>query len=99
VKKQEIDIGITKVVTPDGNGINDEWVLTNIEKFSRNEIVIVDRWGSIIYSASGYNNDNVVWRGTRQDGGAVPTGTYFYRLTVRYGEDSLEKTGFVELIR
>ena len=99
VAKQEIDIGITKVVTPDGNGINDEWVLTNIENFGNNEIVIVDRWGSVIYSAIGYNNSNVVWKGTSQSGASVPTGTYFYRLTVRYGEDSIEKTGFVELIR
>jgi gliding motility-associated-like protein len=99
VAKQEIDIGITKVVTPDNNGVNDEWVLTNIEKFANNEIVIVDRWGSVIYSARGYNNNNVVWKGISQNGAAVPTGTYFYRLTVRYGEDSIEKTGFIELIR
>ena len=71
----------------------------NIEKFAKNEVVIVDRWGSVIYSALGYNNENVVWKGTGQNGTAVPTGTYFYRLTVRYGEDSIEKTGFVELIR
>ncbi len=99
VAKQEIDIDIAKVITPDGNGVNDEWVLTNIEKFAKNEVVIVDRWGSVIYSALGYNNENVVWKGTGQNGTAVPTGTYFYRLTVRYGEDSIEKTGFVELIR
>jgi gliding motility-associated-like protein len=99
VDKQEIDIGISQVVTPDGNGVNDEWILTNIEKFSRNEIVIVDRWGSVIYAAAGYNNGNIVWKGISQNGGTVPTGTYFYRLTVRYGQDSMERTGFVELIR
>jgi gliding motility-associated-like protein len=99
VVKQQIDIGITKVVTPDGNGINDEWLLTDIEKFANNEIVIVDRWGSVIFSATGYNNTSVVWRGTNQNGASIPTGTYFYKLTVRYGEDSFEKTGFVELIR
>jgi gliding motility-associated-like protein len=99
VDKQEIDIGISQVVTPDGNGVNDEWTLTNIEKFSNNEIVIVDRWGSVIYTASGYNNGNIVWKGISQNGATVPTGTYFYRLTVRYGQDLMERTGFVELIR
>ena len=99
VVKPEIDIGISQVVTPDGNGINDEWVLTNIEKFVDNTLVIVDRWGSIIYTATGYNNGSIVWKGIGQNGNAVPTGTYFYRLTVRYGPDFIERTGFVELIR
>jgi gliding motility-associated-like protein len=99
VEKPVIDIGICQVITPDGNGINDEWVLTNIDKFLDNTLVIVDRWGSIIYTATGYNNGSIVWKGVGQNGGAVPTGTYFYRLTVRYGPDFIERTGFVELIR
>lgn len=99
VVKQEIEIDISKVVTPDGNGVNDEWIVTNIEKFANNKVVIVDRWGSVIYTATGYDNGNVVWRGLNRDGAAVPTGTYFYTILVRYGEDSFEKSGFIELIQ
>lgn len=99
VIRQEIDIEISKVVTPDGNGVNDELIITNIEKFTNNKIVIVDRWGSVIYTASGYNNGSVVWRGINRDGAMVPTGTYFYSISVRYGEDFVERTGFIELIR
>ena len=86
-------------MTPDGNGVNDEWIVTNIEKFANNKVVIVDRWGSVIYTATGYDNGNVVWRGLNRDGAAVPTGTYFYTILVRYGEDSFEKSGFIELIQ
>lgn len=99
VVEQEIEIDISKVVTPDGNGVNDEWIVTNIERFSNNKVVIVDRWGSVIYTATGYNNGSVVWRGLNRDGASVPTGTYFYTILVRYGEDSFEKTGFIELIQ
>jgi gliding motility-associated-like protein len=99
VLKQPIDIEISKVVTPDGDGVNDQWIVTNIEKFANNKIVIVDRWGSVIYAASGYNNGSIAWDGINQDGANVPTGTYFYSLSVRYGGDSIEKTGFIELIR
>jgi gliding motility-associated-like protein len=99
VVKQEIDIEISQVVTPDGNGVNDELIVANIEKFNNNKIVIVDRWGSVIYAASGYNNESIVWKGVNHEGSTVPTGTYFYSLSVRYGEDFIEKTGFIELIR
>jgi gliding motility-associated-like protein len=99
VMPQAIDIDISKIVTPDGNAQNDEWVITNIEQYSNNKIVVVDRWGSVIYSASGYNNTNIVWKGTNMRGDMVPTGTYFYTISVRYGPVVLEKTGFIELIR
>jgi gliding motility-associated-like protein len=98
VTQQEIDIAIAKFVTPDGNGENDAWIVSNIEKFQDNKVVIVDRWGSVIYTASGYNNNNIVWRGHNQAGVMVPVGTYFYTISVRYGKSSLEKSGFIELI-
>jgi gliding motility-associated-like protein len=99
VTPQAIDIDISKIITPDGNAQNDEWVITNIEKYNINKVVVVDRWGSVIYSASGYNNTNVIWKGTNMQGNMVPTGTYFYTISVRYGPAALEKTGFIELIR
>ncbi len=99
VSKQEIDIGIGKIVTPDGNGQNDEWIVANIEKFKDNKVVIVDRWGSVIYAATGYNNESIVWKGVNQNGVTVPTGTYFYTLSVMYGPSMIEKSGFIELIR
>jgi gliding motility-associated-like protein len=99
VTQQEIDIDISQVVTPDGNGHNDEWTVTNIEKFRDNRVVIVDRWGSVIYTATGYNNENVAWRGINQNGAMVPMGTYFYTISIRYGKSAVEKSGFIELIR
>ena len=99
VTQQEIELDISQVVTPDGNTQNDEWIVTNIEKFKNNKVVIVDRWGSVIYTASGYNNETVVWNGSNRQGSLVPTGTYFYTISVRYGPSVFEKSGFIELIR
>jgi hypothetical protein len=69
------------------------------EKFKNNEVTVVDRWGSVIYSATGYNNEDVVWSGRGTGGATVPTGTYFYFISVRFGPNKLEKKGFIELIR
>jgi gliding motility-associated-like protein len=99
VAEMEIEIDIAKMVTPDGNGINDEWIVTNIEKFGDNKVVVVDRWGGVVFSGSGYNNKNIVWRGTNGSGRPVPTGTYFYTISVRFGEQSVEKSGFIEVIQ
>ncbi|HYF68264.1 MAG TPA: HYR domain-containing protein, partial [Ohtaekwangia sp.] len=99
VSLPKIDIGISKVITPDGDGINDSWILDNIDKFKNNKVVVFDRWGSVIYTATGYNNDNVVWQGRNRRGDLVPTGTYYYTISVNSSSEHSRKTGFIELIR
>jgi gliding motility-associated-like protein len=99
VSPAEIEIDISKVITPDGDGVSDEWILKNIEKFKDNDVVIVDRWGGVVFKGASYNNRNVVWRGTNRNGEMVPTGTYFYTISVRDGADRVEKSGFIELVR
>jgi gliding motility-associated-like protein len=99
VSPPKIIVDIAKVVTPDGNGINDYLIIENIEKYKENGIVIVDRWGSTIFKADGYDNDKISWKGTNQSGSLAPTGTYFYSMSIQYGEQSVQQTGFIELIR
>jgi gliding motility-associated-like protein len=95
---EELDFTASDLVTPDGDGFNDRWVLSNIESFKDNLVLIVDRWGNPVFRASGYNNENVVWQGTTLTGTRVPTGTYFYTVTVRRGIEVVRKTGSIELI-
>ncbi len=95
----ELDLELTTVLTPDGDGINDEWLLSDIDKYPDNQVTVVDRWGSVIFTASGYDNEKVVWTGRNTSGTVVPTGTYFYAITVRLGTSTVEKRGFLELIR
>lgn len=99
VSPPKIIVDIAKVVTPDGNGINDHLKILNIEKYKKNGIVIIDRWGSTIFKANGYDNDKITWDGTNQSGGLAPTGTYFFTMFIQYGEQSVQQTGFIELIR
>ena len=99
VTYEEVDFAITPLVTPNNDGVNDVWLLPNIEKYSNNEVRIVDRWGSEVYSASGYDNDQIIWDGTNKNGALVPTGTYFYYISVNFVSSTVEKTGFIELIR
>jgi gliding motility-associated-like protein len=99
VAYEDIEFSIARIVTPDGDGTNDRWILSNIEKFQDNRVTIVDRWGSVVFEAAGYNNENTVWNGDNLGGTTVPTGTYFFTIIVRLGPSQVEKNGFIEVIR
>jgi gliding motility-associated-like protein len=99
VEYEELSFDVNQLVTPDGDGINDQWTIPNLEKFKDNKVMIVDRWGSVVYQSTGYNNENVVWKGMSQGGLAAPTGTYYYTISVRFLSEVREKKGFIELIR
>ncbi len=67
---------IPNVITPNGDGKNDTWRIENIELFPKNKVIIVNRWGDIVYQSEYYNNS---WDGTFS-GGMLPAGTYYYIL-------------------
>ncbi len=75
-------IGLTPN-SPDGT--NQTLIFDNIFENPNNELIIVNRWGDIIYKESNYNND---WSGTNQDGEPLPSGTYYFmmRFDVNNGE-------------
>lgn len=92
-------VKVSKVITPDGDGFNDVWRIDGIEEFADNHVTVIDRWGSVIYETSGYDNTNVVWDGANQSGVNVPTGTYFYTLEIKAFGSFDKRKGFIELIR
>jgi gliding motility-associated-like protein len=72
-------------LTPNGDGLNDSWIIDCIETFPANRLVIVDRWGNPVAEFENYNNRSVVWKGTTKNEKSVPDGTYYYILTIRDG--------------
>ena len=76
--------------SPDGNGVNDTFVIDCLERFPNNKLEIYNRWGNLVYSKRGYLND---WNGT-SNGRAVinqsdnlPVGTYYYVLDLGDGSE------------
>ncbi len=62
--------------TPNNDGNNDYFYIGNIFKYPDNVLKIYNRYGQVIYTSAGYQND---WNGEYQ-GNKLPTGTYFYIL-------------------
>jgi|SRR6185312_213233 len=69
-------------ITPNGDGHNDTWIIENIEIYPTNDVQIYNRWGTEVWSAEGYDNNHVVWKGQDYQNQPLPDGTYFYIVTI-----------------
>jgi gliding motility-associated-like protein len=91
-------VKIPDAFSPNGDGVNDVLVITNIETYPNNRITIFNRWGNKVYEASPYRNQ---WDGTSQFGSmygeTLPESTYYYVLDLGDGSDA--RTGFIYLRR
>lgn len=85
------DLIIPTAISPNGDGVNETWEITNIHNFPTARIEIFNRWGSKIYDITGYRN---TWNGTWK-GSALPVGTYFYVITLDKGR---KLTGPISLV-
>ncbi len=65
-------ISISNVITPNNDNVNDYLYIANIEEYPDNEIIILNRLGNKLYSASSYQNN---WDAT-VDGRKLPNGHY-----------------------
>ena len=83
-------------ITPDGDGMNDFFRIVGIEEYPDNNMKIFNRWGVLVWETDGYggsNGEENVFRGisdgrsTIRQGEMLPTGTYYYVLTI-LGEDN-----------
>jgi gliding motility-associated-like protein len=81
------DITIPNVISPNGDQMNDYFVIPNIEYWA-NELVIYGRWGNKVYEATNYRNQ---WKADD-----LPDGTYYYVLKLH---DKSEYAGHITVLR
>ncbi|WP_158622581.1 Ig-like domain-containing protein [Pedobacter sp. KBW06] len=75
---------IPNVITPNGDGKNDEFVIVGLEEFNNAELTIFNRWGNEVYHNGNYRN---TWTGE-----GLNEGTYYYLIR-------LKKEGKVEVYK
>ncbi|RBQ05529.1 MBG domain-containing protein, partial [Pedobacter miscanthi] len=90
---EDYKVVANNILTPNGDGVNDTWIVQNIDMYPSNEVRIFDRNGRQMYSKKGYDNS---WNGTI-GGNELAEGTYYYIIT--YGPDKLVQKGFITIIR
>ena len=90
----EGNVVIYNLVTPDGDGKNDYFIIDNINKYPNNRVEIYNRWGVKVYETTGYDpkgdgSSNVFagyseGRVTIDNSKKLPSGTYYYVVTYEY---------------
>ncbi len=83
----DTDFFIPEGFSPNGDGINDLFVIRGIQYYPENVFVIYNRWGDKVLEANPYQNtwDGKATLGIRIGGDELPVGTYFYVLDLHDG--------------
>jgi len=88
------DFFIPEGFSPNGDMVNDVFVIRGIMNYPSNEFKVYNRWGNIVFSAQPYEN---TWDGKSISnfnigGDLLPVGTYFYVLDLGDGSDTYKGT-------
>lgn len=87
-----IKLEIPNVFTPNGDGVNDKFVIVGLENCMQRKLEVRNRAGQVVYRSNSYEN---TW-----DGGDCPDGMYRY-MFLYTGDNGIEQTlsGMVTIIR
>jgi len=92
---------IPQIITPNGDGKNDKFVLNYESKYPKCSLTIFNRWGAMVYETKEvpYKDD---WDGKPNVGATLgtnvlPAGTYFYMI--EKGDGTTPESGYVELVK
>jgi gliding motility-associated-like protein len=86
-------ISVPNAFSPNGDGINDTWIIEPLELFAESVTEVFNRHGQVVYRSNGYFKP---WNGTR-NGQPLPVGTYYYSIVISMNEPRI--TGWVTIIR
>ena len=84
---------IPNAFTPNGDGINDTWVIEHLESYPGAVVEVFNRYGKQVYRSVNYSNP---WNGTL-NGNPLPVATYYWVINPKNGRAPL--AGSVTIIR
>ncbi len=93
-------LSVYNQISPNGDGVNDYLYINCIEQYPDNSITIYNRYGNVVYTMDGYQND---WNGVANVAGVfgkgehLPVGTYYYLLKIN--EKDIESTGWIYIVK
>ena len=86
-------VTVNDVITPNGDDVNDYWVLENLSYTEGCNVKIFNRWGAQIFETENYDN---TWNGTSISGELLPEGVYYYIIQCY---DNVSFKGYITIIR
>lgn len=86
---QNCDLEIPNVMTPNGDGVNDFFVIGGLSAHPNTILKVFNRWGSMVFIDTDYSND---W-----DGAGLAAGVYFYVIQLTDGTVPSEYHGYLNI--
>lgn len=84
---------IPNTFSPNNDGINDTWIIKNLQNYPDSKVQIFNRYGQVVFESKGYVK---AWDGTLK-GKPLPFGTYYY--VIEPGNGVKPFTGYITLIK
>ncbi len=81
-------LSVPSSFSPNGDGINDTWVIHNLDLYPDCFMQIFNKWGTIVFESQSYSEN---WDGTYM-GNPLPAGTYYYILSFTASLETLKGT-------
>ena len=84
---------VPNVFSPNGDGINDQWVIQFLDSYPGCTVEIFNRYGQKVYQSTGYSKP---WDGMI-NGNPLPIGTYYWIINPKNGRKQMN--GSVTILR
>lgn len=84
------NIIIHNAISPNGDGINETWVIEGLQHYPGSTVQVFDKWGDKVFEKTDYNND---WAG-KGPNGELPDGTFYYLIKLKNGKEPDGKDSF-----
>lgn len=84
---------VPNAFSPNGDGINDTWVIRYLDAYPGAEVNVYNRYGQIVYQSTGYQTP---WNGTL-NGQPLPVATYYWIINPHNGRSQMN--GSVTIVR
>ncbi|MBC7937182.1 MAG: PKD domain-containing protein [Rhizobacter sp.] len=84
---------IPNTFSPNGDGINDRWIIEYLDTYPNCKVLVFTRTGQKVYESRGYK---VPWNGTI-NGKTLPLDTYYYIIEPENGRKPV--TGYITIIK
>ncbi len=88
-----LELFIPNLFTPNADGYNDTWVISDLDQYNDTYVMIINREGQIVFEDFDYQN---TWDGAF-NGDPLPEATYYYLINLDAGEKIFK--GAVSILR
>ena len=91
-----IELNVVEAITPNGDGVNDTWVIYNLENHPSSTVRVFNANGMQVFYSANYQND---WAGKYQGSSEMlPVGSYLYQIDLG-GDGTIDAQGWIYITK